>query len=95
MEITEELMNYLEELGRLTLTEEEKIRTQKDLNAILNYMEKLNELDTQDVEPSSHAISMVNVFREDVVTNRDERKRILSNAPKQSDGAFGVPRVVE
>lgn len=88
-------MVYLEELSRLNLTEDEKTRTQKDLNSILKYMDKLNELDTKDVEPSSHAIPMVNVFREDIVTNQDEKERILANAPDQSDGAFRVPRVVE
>ena len=95
MEITESLMIYLEELSRLNLTEDEKQRTQKDLNSILKYMDKLNELDTSDVEPSSHAIPMVNVFREDIVTNKDDRERILTNAPDRSNGAFRVPRILE
>ena len=95
MEITESLMIYLEELSRLNLTGDEKQRTQKDLNSILKYMDKLNELDTSDVEPSSHAIPMVNVFREDIVTNKDDRERILANAPDRSNGAFRVPRILE
>ena len=95
MEITESLMIYLEELSRLNLTEDEKQRTQKDLNSILKYMDKLNELDTSDVEPSSHAIPMVNIFREDIVTNKDDRERILANAPDRSNGAFRVPRILE
>lgn len=95
MEITESLMIYLEELSRLNLTGDEKQRTQKDLNAILKYMDKLNELDTNGVEPSSHAIPMVNVFRDDIVTNKDGRERMLENAPNRSNGAFRVPKILE
>ena len=95
MDITRELMDYLEELSRLRLSEEEKTRVQKDLNSILKFMDKLGELDTSGVEPSSHAIPMVNVYREDVVTNTDEQDYILANAPDRKDGAFRVPKTVE
>ena len=69
MEITQELIYYLEDLSRLKLKEEEKIRIQKDLSSILSYMDKLNEQNTEGVEPSSHAIPMVNVFREERAQN--------------------------
>ncbi len=95
MEITSELVAYLEKLGRIRLSEEEKDKTKKDLGSILGYIDKLNELDTTNVEPLSHAFQMTNVFREDVVTNSDNRESILSNAPEQKNGSFLVPQTVE
>jgi aspartyl-tRNA(Asn)/glutamyl-tRNA(Gln) amidotransferase subunit C len=95
MEITSELVAYLEKLGRIRLSEEEKDKTKKDLGSILGYIDKLNELDTTNVEPLSHAFQMTNVFREDVVTNSDNREAILSNAPEQKNGSFLVPQTVE
>jgi len=95
MEITMELISYLEKLGRISLTEEEKEKTRIDLSSILGYIDKLNELDTDSVEPLSHALPITNVFREDVVTNSDRRDIILSNAPDKKDGCFKVPKTVE
>jgi len=95
MEITMELISYLEKLGRISLTEEEKEKTRIDLSSILGYIDKLNELDTDSVEPLSHAFPITNVFREDVVTNSDRRDIILSNAPDKKDGCFKVPKTVE
>lgn len=95
MEITMELISYLEKLGRISLTEEEKEKTRIDLSSILGYIDKLNELDTNSVEPLSHAFPITNVFREDVVTNSDRRDFILSNAPDKKDGCFKVPKTVE
>ena len=90
-----DLISYLEKLGRIRLTEEEKERTRIDLSSILGYIDKLNELDTDSVEPLSHAFPITNVYREDVVTNGDRRDIILSNAPAQKDGSFKVPKTVE
>jgi len=95
MDITMELISYLEKLGRIRLTDEEKEKTRIDLSSILGYIDKLNELDTDSVEPLSHAFPITNVFREDVVTNSDRRDAILSNAPAQKDGSFKVPKTVE
>jgi len=95
MEITMDLISYLEKLGRIRLTEDEKEKTLIDLRSILGYIDKLNELDTDSVEPLSHAFPITNVFREDVVTNSDRRDAILSNAPAQKDGSFKVPKTVE
>ena len=95
MDITMDLISYLEKLGRIRLTEEEKERTRIDLSSILGYIDKLNELDTDSVEPLSHAFPITNVFREDIVTNSDRRDAILSNAPAQKDGSFKVPKTVE
>ena len=90
-----DLISYLEELGRIRLTDEEKAKTLTDLKSILEYMDKLNELDTSSVEPLSHAFPLTNVYREDVVTNGDLRDAILANAPTQKDGCFKVPKTVE
>lgn len=95
MEITMDLISYLEELGRIRLTEEEKTKTLIDLTSILEYIDKLNELDTSSVEPLSHAFPLTNVYREDVVTNQNLRDDILANAPTQKDGCFKVPKTVE
>jgi len=90
-----DLISYLEKLGRIRLTDEEKDKAIIDLSSILGYIDKLNELDTDSVEPLSHAFPVTNVFREDVVTNSDRRDAILSNAPAQKDGSFKVPKTVE
>ena len=95
MEITKELTDYLQSLGRIRLTEEENEKTMKDLGAILGYIDKLNELDTEGVAPMSHAFGRTNVFREDEVSNGDMREDILMNAPGQKDGTFLVPKTVE
>ena len=62
---------------------------------MLDYIDKLNELDTSSVEPMSHVFPVSNVFREDVVTNGDDRDNILKNAPEERDGAFVVPKTFE
>lgn len=95
MEITLDLISYLEDLGRIRLTEAEKAKTLIDLRSILGYIDKLNELDTDSVEPLSHAFLLTNAFREDEVQNADRRDEILSNAPAQKDGCFKVPKTVE
>jgi len=95
MEITPELVEYLEKLGRISLTPEEKEKTQKELGSILAYIDKLGELDTTGVEPMSHAFGRTNVTREDVVTNDDMQDLILKNAAETKDGAILVPKTVE
>jgi len=95
VEITAELITYLEELGRIRLSDSERSKTEKDLGAILGYIDKLNELDTEGVEPLSHAFPVTNVFREDVVTNTNRREEILSTAPDRKNGFFKVPKTVE
>ena len=95
MEITPELIEYLEQLGRIRLSPEEKEMTGEKLTTILQYIDKLNELDTEGVEPMSHAFGRTNVFREDEVTNEAMVDDILANAPESKDGAFLVPKTVE
>ena len=95
MQITDELVTYLEALGRIELSEAERISTKKDLQDILSYIDTLNELDTTNVAPLSHSFPVSNVFHEDVVENGNERETILSNAPAQKDGCFKVHKTVE
>ncbi|HHV11036.1 MAG TPA: Asp-tRNA(Asn)/Glu-tRNA(Gln) amidotransferase subunit GatC [Clostridiales bacterium] len=95
MKITEDTVKYVAALAKLTVSEEEQQKVAEDLDRILDYIETMNGLDTDGVEPMSHVLPMKNVFREDIVTNRDEREQLLRNAPKQKDGSFAVPKTVE
>lgn len=95
MEINEKIIEYVAALAKLELTEEEKERAKEDLGNILGYMNTMNELDTEGIEPMSHAFPLRNVFREDVVLNGDDRENLLSNAPAKKDGCFVVPKTVE
>ena len=92
MQITDETIEYVGILAKLELSEEEKERAKKDMSDMLAYVGKLNELDTDGVEPMSHTFSINNVFRDDVVTNGDDRENMLLNAPEQKDGAYVVPK---
>ena len=93
--ISDETIEYVGILAKLELSEAEKEEAKKDMGRMLDYIDKLNELDTSGVEPMSHVFPVSNVFREDVVTNGDERADMLRNAPEQKDGAFKVPKTVE
>lgn len=93
--ITDETIEYVGILAKLELSEEEKEQAKTDMTKMLNYIDKLNELDTEGVEPMSHVFPVNNVFREDVVTNGDDRDDILANAPEKKDGCFKVPKTVD
>ena len=95
MEITKEMVDYVSTLSRLKLDEAEKEKMQGELQQIIAYMDVLNTLDTEGVEPMSHLFPVTNVFREDEVTNTDNRDKILKNAPGEKEGMFKVPRTVE
>jgi aspartyl-tRNA(Asn)/glutamyl-tRNA(Gln) amidotransferase subunit C len=95
MKITQETVQYVAALAKLPVSEEETQKIASDLDRILDYIETMNELDTEGIEPMSHVLPVQNVFREDVVTNGDDRERILENAPKQKNGSFAVPKTVE
>lgn len=93
--ISDETIEYVKILAKLELSEEEKEQAKTDIGRMLDYIDKLNELDTSGVEPLSHVFQVSNVFREDVVTNQNERERILKNAPARKDDSFKVPKTVE
>ena len=82
-------------LARLQFGEEEKQKLLSELNKILAYFEKLNELDTEDVPPTSHVLPLENVLREDVVKPSMPSEKLLANAPDQAMGHFKVPQVIE
>jgi aspartyl-tRNA(Asn)/glutamyl-tRNA(Gln) amidotransferase subunit C len=82
-------------LARLALTEAELERMRGELAAILEYIEKLKAVDVDGVEPTSHAVPLVNVMREDVVDASVDREAMMSNAPDRSGEHFRVPRIIE
>ena len=83
------------QLARLSFTPEEEEKLTGELNEIINYMDKLNELDTGSVEPLYHVIEMDTVFREDVVTPSLSQEEALRNAPKKTGAFFIVPKVLD
>jgi len=93
-QIDDETMENVCILAKLSLTEEEKEKAKKDMQEMLDYVEKLDELDTSSVEPMSHIFGDNNVFREDEVTNGDNREAMLANAPKAKEGQYQVPKTI-
>ena len=93
--ISDDTIEYVGILAKLELSPEEKEQAKKDMGSMLDYIDKLGELDTSGVEPMSHVFPVKNVFREDVVTNGNMREEILKNAPGEKDGMFVVPRTFE
>ena len=93
--ISDETIEYVGILSKLELSEEEKEQAKKDMGSMLDYIDKLNEMDTTGIEPMSHVFPVQNVFREDVVTNGDESEKTLKNAPGEKDNMFMVPRTFD
>ena len=93
--ISDETIEYAGILAKLELSAEEKEAAKKDMGRMLDYIDLLNQLDTEGVEPMSHVFPVSNVFREDVVENGDEHEKMLANAPKVKDGMYQVPKTVE
>ena len=93
--ISDETIEYVGILAKLELSDEEKEAAKSDMGRMLDYIDKLNALDTNGVEPMSHVFPVHNVFREDVVTNGDDRENMLANAPEERDGQYQVPKTVE
>jgi aspartyl-tRNA(Asn)/glutamyl-tRNA(Gln) amidotransferase subunit C len=95
MPITREEVEYVAHLSRLALTEAEMERFAGQLDAILQYMAKLNELDTEGVEPMVHGIEAPELVRHDEVGESLPRQEALRNAPESSEGCFKVPRIID
>ncbi len=95
MNITDELIGYISDLSRLYLSDEEKEKAKGDLSDVLSYIDKLNELDTKGMPEMSHPFEAVNCFREDVVTNSDDRENLLANAPESKGSYYKVFKTVE
>jgi len=94
MALTREEVLHVAHLARLSLVPEEIELFTRQLNDILAYVEKLQELDTEGVLPLAHVIPVFNVFREDAVREGLARETALDNAPAQEEGAFLVPRII-
>lgn len=93
--INDETIDYVGILAKLELSEEEREEAKMDMTRMLEYIDKMNELDTEGVEPMTHLFSMGNVMREDVVINGDGRENSLKNAPQSNGEAFVVPKTVD
>ena len=82
-------------LARLDLSADDLERLTGQLDSILGYVDKLNELDTEGVEPMSHAVDVVNAMRPDRVVNRPRTEALLRNAPAREDDFIRVPKIIE
>jgi len=94
MDIDEKTVEYVAKLARLSVSDEESAKFLPQLNKIIKYVEKLNELDTEDVEPTYSVIPMKNVFREDENKTSLSQSEAVSNAPTSQDGFFKVPKII-
>ena len=94
MSVTTQDVAYIAELARLSFTEAEKENMTSELNAILHYVEKLNEVDTEGIEPLSSIHDQVNVLREDIRQDSISNDVALMNAPDKLDRFFKVPKVI-
>jgi aspartyl-tRNA(Asn)/glutamyl-tRNA(Gln) amidotransferase subunit C len=95
MEITTEMVDYISQLSRLSLPEDEKQAMTQQLTQIVGYFDVLSQLDTEQVEPMSHVFPVKNVLREDVVVPSQDRAELLKGAPVPDDEAFLVPKTVD
>ena len=88
-------IEHLAQLARLSVSDNEKTVFADQIESILSYMDKLNELDTSTVEPTSHVISLSNVAREDLLKDSLQRENALRNAPDRTDKFYRVPKIIE
>lgn len=95
MSITLKDVDHVANLARLELNDAEKAQFTDQLNAILKYAEKLNELDTEHIEPTSHVLPITNVMRDDIRKDSLPIEKVLLNAPDEEDGQIKVPAVLE
>jgi aspartyl-tRNA(Asn)/glutamyl-tRNA(Gln) amidotransferase subunit C len=93
--ITMDEVKHVANLARLAITEEEAEKLTNDLDAIISFAEELNELDTENVEPTSHVLDMKNIFREDVSKPGLPVEEVLKNAPDHENGQIKVPAIIE
>lgn len=95
MNITRKEVEHVAKLARLALKDEEIDQFSRQLSDILTYAGKLNELNTKDIEPTSHVLPVKNVMREDKVSGSVEREKALNNAPDRTEEFFRVPKVID
>jgi aspartyl-tRNA(Asn)/glutamyl-tRNA(Gln) amidotransferase subunit C len=95
MKLTREDVRQVAMLARLQLTRAEEERLTEQLDHILEYVGKLNQLDTSGIEPFTHTVGMTITMREDKVTNEPNAEVLLANAPAQENNFFQVPKIIE
>jgi aspartyl-tRNA(Asn)/glutamyl-tRNA(Gln) amidotransferase subunit C len=95
MALSREDVRHVARLARLDFSDEEEARMAEEMSQILDYVEKLDELDTSGVPPMSHVLDVTNVYREDEVEERIDREQALEPAPEAEQGYFVVPKVVD
>ena len=94
MSLSKKDIEHIAKLAKLRFTDEEIAEMGPRLNSVLEYMDKLSELDTDNVEPLSHPVESINVFRDDIRKNSIKTEEALRNAPKKDDKYFKVPKVI-
>lgn len=92
--ITDKTMDEIEILAKLHLTDEEKEKSREEMQRMLDYVDMLNQLDTENAEPLTHIFPIQNVFREDEIEESTPKEELLKNAPKEKDGQFLVPKTI-
>jgi len=93
--ISTDQVKHVAHLARLAITEEEANRFTQQLDKIITFAEQLNEVDTENVEPTSHVLEIKNVMREDVAKPGLPNEEVLKNAPDHQDGQIKVPPIIE
>ena len=94
-DVSREVVEHVATLARLDLSDEEVERLQKEMGRILEHADKLQEVDTDDIQGTSHVIPMTNVYREDEVGQSLTPEEVVANAPDAAEEFFKVPRIVE
>jgi aspartyl-tRNA(Asn)/glutamyl-tRNA(Gln) amidotransferase subunit C len=94
MKITKEEVEHVAHLARLNLSPEELEKMTGQMDNLLSYVAKLDELDTKDIKPTTHAFSIANAFREDTVQNSLPREEALANCSRRNDEYFIVPKII-
>jgi aspartyl-tRNA(Asn)/glutamyl-tRNA(Gln) amidotransferase subunit C len=95
MKITKDEVLYVADLARLELDDASIDKFARQIGSVLEYVDKLNEVDTEGLRPTSHAISLTNAFREDEQRPPLDQELALANAPEKEDGSFVVPKIIE
>jgi aspartyl-tRNA(Asn)/glutamyl-tRNA(Gln) amidotransferase subunit C len=95
MKINQQDVEHVARLARLSLNPDDLKTMTVQMDAILGYVDKLNELDTSGIEPMAHAVPMSNAFREDEITEPIGVEQALQNAPQRNDNYFKVPKIIE
>ncbi|MFN5184018.1 MAG: Asp-tRNA(Asn)/Glu-tRNA(Gln) amidotransferase subunit GatC [Bacteroidota bacterium] len=95
MEITDKIVKDVAHLARLEFEEEKLERIKNDMNRMISFVNKLNELDTENIEPLIYISEEINVLREDVVKHKITQKQALMNAPKKDSDYFKAPKVID